>query len=143
VLLYFKCLFLIFLRIRYENEQKQDEEEEEEDRRPSFHGRQVNESFDCEDEDENRDALLNTSFDRPELQQRLSVHSAVEVGGRRHSGKTVTFCDRRLSDYTCYSHGDHNNVSGIIKPMLKDRRLSDMTGQKSSSLENSGSTGTS
>jgi hypothetical protein len=27
--------------------------------------------------------------------------------------------------------------------MLKDRRLSDMTGQKSSSLENSGSTGTS
>jgi hypothetical protein len=73
-LLYFKCLFLIFLRIKYENEQKEDEEEEEEDRRPSFHGLQVNESFDCEDEDENRDAL---SFDRPELQQRLSVHNKI------------------------------------------------------------------
>jgi hypothetical protein len=83
----------------------------------SFHGLQVNESFDCEDEDENRDAL---SFDRPELQQRLSVHSAVEVGGRRHSGKTVTFCERRLSDYTCYSHGDHNKVSGVIK--ILDRK---------------------
>lgn len=142
-----------FFRIKYDQEQASLEPKEEEisdARKPSLRGIRVNESFDCEEEEESRDGITNSSFDSPDIpdaKQRLSVHSAIDIGGRRHSGKTVTFCDRRLSDYTCYArHHDPSKVSertGIIKPTLKDRRSSDMTGQKSSVADNSDHTGTS
>lgn len=147
-------------KVKYDEEHSDKQEEvveevrkqslREEAEKPSIRGIRVNESFDYEDEDEDLDKVENSSFDLPDVpdfKQRLSVHSAIEVGGgRRHSGKSVTFSDRRLSDYTCYSRQDPNKLSertGIIKPMLKDRRLSDMTGQKTSVIDNGNSTGNS